>query len=391
LQGLLKAGACPADCLSMAATGYVSTPFVDLMPSHEPLRAELVDDLARLIESGAFTSGPVVAEFEAAFADYCGAGECVGMASGLDALRLALLALEIGPGDEVAVPAMTFAATFEAVIQAGATPVPVDISEADYCLDAGALAASISPWTRAVVPVHLYGQVADMAAIKTGAARYDLAIVEDACQAHGASRGDFRAGASGHAAAFSFYPSKNLGAFGDAGALVTGDAALATRARALRQHGETSRYHHELVGYTARLDTVQALVLLHKLPHLEGWNEERRSAAAFYTQALEAVGDLRLPPVAPDSLPVWHLYVVRTADPEALALHLRERSIGTGRHYPAPPHLMPAYASLGRGEGSFPVAEALAREGLSLPLFPGITEEQLQSVTDAVADFFRRG
>ena len=230
------------------------------------------------------------------------------------------------------------------------------------------------------MPVHLYGQLADMRALRRVADGAGIAIVEDACQAHGATRVGERAGASGVAAAFSFYPGKNLGAAGDAGALVTRDAEVATRVRALREHGQTAKYVHAYEGWTSRLDTIQAIVLSHKLPELETWNDQRRDAAAFYTDALSEVGDLRLPPVAAGSSPVWHLYVVRTSDPDGLATWLRDRGIGAGRHYPEPVHLTDAYARLGHRAGDFPVAEALARECLSLPIFPGMTEQQLAAV-----------
>ena len=368
-----------------------AVPFLDLRPSHEGLKATLLEEIAQLVDRGAFTNGPQVAAFEQAFAAYCETPFCVGVASGLDGLRLALLAAGIEPGDEVVVPAQTFVATYEAVTQAGGRPLPVDVSEVDYGLDAEAATDVLGPRTRFLLPVHLYGQMADMPALQALAGRHGLAIVEDACQAHGARRDGLRAGAGGLAAAFSFYPGKNLGAFGDAGALVTLDEGLARRVVALREHGQSRKYVHDAEGYTARLDTIQALVLLRKLSFLDLWNEQRRAAAAFYDAELEGVGDLRLPPVATDSEPVWHLYVVRTADPESLGAFLRERGIGTGRHYPHPPHLSPAYERLGHRRGSFPVAESLADECLSLPLFPGIREEQLTAVGAAVADYFRRG
>jgi dTDP-4-amino-4,6-dideoxygalactose transaminase len=371
-----------------ASLEVTAVPFFDLEPSHAPLRQALLDDIAALLDSGAFTNGPAVTAFEQAFADYCGIAECIGLASGLDALRLALLAAGIERGDEVVVPAATFAATFEAVTQAGGVPVPADVGEDDYCLDPRAAEAAVSERTRFLLPVHLYGQVADLRGLEPIASRHGLHLVEDACQAHGAEREGIRAGAGGLAAAFSFYPAKNLGALGDAGALVTGDAELAATVRALREHGQTRKYEHALEGYTARLDTIQAVALLHKLPHLEGWNACRRELAARYTAALEGVGDLRLPPVAPGSNPVWHLYVVRTAEPNELARFLAERGIGTGRHYPEPPHLSTAYAGLGHRPGEFPAAEALSREALSLPLFPGMSEEQLDVTVAAVAGFF---
>jgi dTDP-4-amino-4,6-dideoxygalactose transaminase len=366
-------------------------PFLDLRPSHGDLTPALLEDFAELIESGAFTNGPAVAEFEQAFAAYCGTAHCVGMASGLDALRLALIGLELKPGDEVVVPASTFVATLEAVTQAGGTPVLADVGESDYNLDPAAAEAAIGPRTRALLPVHLYGQLADLERLSALAERHGLAVVEDACQAHGARRDGRAAGATGLAAAFSFYPAKNLGAMGDAGALVTSDGELAARARVLREHGQTRKYRHEAEGWTARLDTIQALVLLRKLPLLDGWNEERRAAAAFYSEALAGVGDLRLPPVAAGSEPVWHLYVVRTAAPERLAEHLAADGISTGRHYPEPPHLSPAYAGLGHRLGSFPVSETLAAEGLSLPIFPGIETAQLEAVTDSVRRYFGGG
>jgi len=363
-------------------------PFLDLGAVHDGLKADLLADFSDLIDTGAFTNGPQVAEFEQAFAAYCASTHCVGLASGLDALRLALLAAGAEPGDEAVVPANTFVATLEAVTQAGCRPVVVDVTERDYNLDVTAAAAAIGSGTRFAIPVHLYGQMADMRSLAEVASATGTIIVEDACQAHGATRDGLRAGAVGRAGAFSFYPGKNLGAFGDAGALVTDDGPLAARVRALREHGQTAKYRHEVEGWTARLDTIQAIVLLRKLALLDEWNDRRCRAAAFYTSALEGIGDLALPPVAPSSEPVWHLYVVRTGRREALANSLRERGIGTGYHYPQPVHLAPAYAGLGYRRGAFPVAEALAEETLSLPIFPGITEIQLESVVGAIADFF---
>jgi dTDP-4-amino-4,6-dideoxygalactose transaminase len=240
-----------------------------------------------------------------------------------------------------------------------------------------------------LLPVHLYGRVADMAAIRALGEARGLTVLEDACQAHGANRDGIRAGTAGRAGAFSFYPGKNLGALGDAGALVTDDGELATAIRGLREHGQRSKYHHEAVGWTARLDTIQAAALLRKLPHLDNWNAQRRDAADLYDEGLAGVGDLVLPDTT-DRGQVWHLYVVRTADPAGLAAHLGDRGIGTGRHYPEPPHLSGAYADLGLPAGSFPVAERMAREVLSLPLFPGITETQVGWVVDAVRSWFDR-
>ena len=366
----------------------VSVPFLDLSYMHAPLRSGLLADVGDLLDSGAFINGPQVTKFEREFASYCHTLQCVGVASGLDALRLVLLAIGLEPEDEVIVPAMTFVATLEAVTQARGTPVVVDISPDDYCLDVAASANAIGERTRAILPVHLYGQMADMHNVRRLADARRVHVLEDACQAHGAERDALRAGASGEAAAFSFYPGKNLGAAGDAGALVTANERIADYVRALREHGQTAKYVHQYEGYTARLDTLQALVLSHKLPFLDGWNAERRTAADFLSEHLRGVGDLTLPPVPEGSNPVWHLYVVRTAEPNRLADYLRTRGIGTGRHYPEPVHLTDAYAHLGYGPGDFPVAETLAREGLSLPIFPGITEAQLEAIVVSVRSFF---
>jgi dTDP-4-amino-4,6-dideoxygalactose transaminase len=362
-------------------------PFLDLASSHDELKATLLARFGALIDANAFTNGPQVEAFETEWAAWCGTTSCVGVASGLDALRLALIAAGIDQGDEVLVPALTFVATFEAVTQAGGKPVPVDVS-ADANIDVAAIAAAVSSRTRFVLPVHLYGQLCDMRGLAATASRAGIAVIEDACQAHGAVRDGVRPGSLSLAAAFSFYPGKNLGAMGDAGALVTNDEVLADRIRALREHGQRRKYHHEFEGWTARLDTIQAIVLSEKLRRLEEWNELRRAVAEEYLERLAGIGDLSLPAVALQSQPCWHLFVVRTAAPELLAEHLAARGIGTGRHYPEPPHLSGAYARLGYGEGDFPVAEALARESLSLPIFPGMTAEQIDAVVDAVVTFF---
>ena len=365
----------------------VAVPFVNLDASCRPLNAAILADIADLLDSTGFHYGPQVAEFEDRFAAYCGTAACVGMSSGLDALRLALLAAGIEPGDEVIVPANTFIGTFAAVHQAGGIPVPADDERSRLQPRSGL-------WSRtrhrpdAVCRPRPSVRPTCRHAIVVGVGGLGLVLIEDACQAHGAERDGTRAGVGGRAAAFSFYPSKNLGAAGDAGAVVTSDGGLATRLYALRHHGERERYYSEVEGYTARLDTIQAIVLLHKLPHLDRWTDERRAAAAFYTDALAGVGDLRLPPTPPDSNPVWHLYVVRTGEPAALARHLAERRSA------AVAIIRSRLTSLARLGGSassvatFPVTEAIAAEGLSLPLFPGITEAQLEAVTSAVADYF---
>jgi dTDP-4-amino-4,6-dideoxygalactose transaminase len=367
---------------------HTQVPFLDLGAIHQGLKQDVLDDLAALLDSGAFTNGPAVPAFEEAFAAYCGRRHCVGVANGTDALRLALLAAGISRGDEVLVPANTFIATFEAIAQAGGVPIPVDVTESDYNIDPEAAEEALTGKTAFIVPVHLYGQLANMAPLERLAERAGARILEDACQAHGARRDGRRAGGGGIAAAFSFYPGKNLGAIGDAGAIVLDDPVLADELRALREHGQHEKYRHAREGFTSRLDTVQALVLLRKLPLLDGWNDERRDAAAFYGSALAGVGDLRLPPVPAGSEPVWHLFAVRSGQRDELACFLRARGIGIGVHYPEPPHLSAAYAGLGYRPGDFPVTEALAGELLSLPMYPGISEAQLQTVADGVAAHF---
>ena len=373
------------------AARTIRVPFVDLAHVNLPLRDQLLTGFSSVLEQGNFVGGSEVESFESAFAAYCGSARCVGTSSGLDALRLGLLAAGLDPGDEVIVPANTFIATFEAVVQAGGRPVAVDVTEVDYNLDIEATEAAVTERTTFLLPVHLYGQMADMRAVQRLAERHGLRVLEDACQAHGAERDGLRAGSCGTAAAFSFYPTKNLGAAGDAGALVTDDDTIADLARALRQHGEVEKYRSLRPGYTARLDTLQALVLSCKLPLLDDWNRERAEAAAFYHDGLAGVGDLRLPPRAAGSTPVWHLYVIRSGRRDALMAHLADEGIATSRHYPEPPHLSDAFSHLADGMGSFPVAERIAAELLSLPLFPGIEPEQLEAVVDAIRAFFGDG
>ncbi len=334
----------------MTRTDSVSVPFLDLGPSHQALKDDVLDDVARLIDSNAFTNGPAVAQFEEAFAEYCAARDCIGLASGLDALRLALLASDIGPGDEVIVPASTFIATFEAVTQAGATPIPVEIDARDYTWTICDRECD-HPRTRAIIPVHLYGQVADMIRLREVSTAASLVLVEDACQAHGAGRDGIRSGSGGHAAAFSFYPGKNLGAFGDAGALVTNDPSLAGRIRALREHGQRRKYE-------PRSDRVYGSARHHpgaRAPAQASAPERLESCSAgsrprYYRETLSGVGDLVLPHVPDGSEPVWHLYVVRSEASDGL-LDGAPRA-GDRRRAPLPAsrsHLSPAYERLGIG------------------------------------------
>jgi dTDP-4-amino-4,6-dideoxygalactose transaminase len=371
-----------------SAEPAAAVPYLDLARVNDPLRERILAGFARAMQHGRYLGGPEVEEFERAFAAYCGAAHGVGVACGLDAIRIALLAAGLAPGDEVVVPANTFVATFEAVAQAGGVPVPADVGEADYNLDVEATRALISPRTRALVPVHLYGQMADMRALAPLAAQHDLIVVEDAAQAHGARRDGLSAGSVGVAGAFSFYPGKNLGAMGDAGAIVTSEADLASLARTYREHGQPVKHHYAVAGYTSRIDTLQAIVLLQKLPGLDAGNRRRAQIAAAYTEALRGVGDLEPPPVPAGREPVWHVYPLSTADPTALAEALRERGIASARHYPVPAHLSPAWASLGLGRGSLPVTERLASQLISLPAYPGMTDEECERVIDAVRAYF---
>ena len=377
--------------MSRTASSLQRVPLLDLGPSHGALKEAILKELAALVDSGAFINGPPVAQFEQAFATYCGQSHCVGVASGLDALRLALLAADLEPGSEVLVPANTFVATFEAISQAGLVPVPVDVSETDYNLDVDAAREAMTNRTSAVLPVHLYGQLADMRRLVEPARDRGLFVLEDACQAHGATREGVRPGEWGDAAAFSFYPGKNLGAMGDAGAVITEDGRLAERVRGLREHGQHKKYEHAFEGYTARLDSMQAAVLAVKLPLLDEWNADRMRIAGIYNEALNGVGDLVLPPVPPGSRPVWHLYVVRTPARDRLADFVAACGVGTGKHYPEPAHLSAAYARLGYARGAFPISERLADEVLSLPIFPGMSDGQIDVVVDSVSAFFADG
>jgi dTDP-3-amino-3,4,6-trideoxy-alpha-D-glucose transaminase len=379
---------CAPPCEVELVHSLVSVPFRTLRPVNAPVKEQILTDIAAMIDDETFLNGAQVGEFEEGFAAYCRAASCVGMSSGTDALRLGLLAAGIEPGDEVLVPANSFIATYAAIRQAGGVPVLVDVTRKDYNLDLEAAEAAITPRTRFLMPVHLYGQMADMRAVLELAERHSLLVLEDAAQAHGAERDGLRAGSTGLAAGFSFWPGKNLGAIGDAGALVTIDTEVDARARALRDHGQFVKHEYALEGYTARLDTVQAIALLHKLPLLDGWNDERRAAAAYYNETLAGIGDLLLPPVADGSDPVWHLYPLGSESISRIRESFAERRVGAGRHAPQPPHLAPAFAWLGRRRGELPVTEWLAENTILIPLFPGIEESELAAVVDAVAAAF---
>lgn len=363
-------------------------PFQDLPLQIQVLRPELDPAIAAVLRHGQFILGPEVAAFEQAWAAFCGAPHAVGVGSGTDALQLILRALGLGPGDEVITVANTFIATAEAISYAGARPVLVDCELDTYLIDPAAVAAALTPRTRALIPVHLYGQPANLPVLAALADRHGLALVEDAAQAHGATLADGRpCGALGRAAGFSFYPGKNLGAFGDGGAVTTSDAALDRQLRLLRNWGSVVKYHHEVQGYNSRLDTLQAAILGVKLRHLADWNARREQAAAWYHEELAGCPGLLLPAKAPwTGRHVYHLYVVRLLehDREAVMRSLAEQGVQTIVHYPVPIHLQKAYADLGYRPGAFPCSERSARSILSLPMFPEITRDQVAEVARAL-------
>lgn len=361
-------------------------PFLDLGAIQQSYAPELREAFERVLRSGWYILGQEVEQFEREYAAYCEASECVGVANGLDALTLALRALGIGPGDEVIVPSNTYIATWLAVSHVGATPVPVEPREATANLDPARVAAALTPRTRALMPVHLYGQPAELAPMLALAREHRLKVVEDAAQAHGARYRGRRIGAHGDAVAWSFYPGKNLGALGDGGAVTTDDPALAERVRVLRNYGSRRKYHNEVIGVNSRLDELQAALLRAKLPRLDADNARRAAIAARYQLLLEG-GTARPIQVAAGCDSVWHLFVIRHPRRDALAAALAQCGIATMIHYPVPPHLQPAYAPLGFAAGSLPIAEALHREVLSLPMGPTMRLEDVDRVVEAIDAF----
>jgi dTDP-4-amino-4,6-dideoxygalactose transaminase len=366
-------------------------PFVDLQAQYRSIKPEVDAAVQRVLDTSAFILGPEVETFERAFAEYVGARFCVGVSNGTAAIQLALTACGVVAGDEVIVPANTFFATAEAVSTANASPVFVDCDPDSYNIDAAKIEAAITERTRAIIPVHLYGQPADLDAVFELAERHNFIVVEDAAQAHGARYKGQRVGPLGRAGCFSFYPGKNLGAYGEGGAVVTNDADVARRVRLLRDHGSEQKYRHEIVGYNFRLEGIQGAVLGVKLGHLDRWNDARRAHAARYRELLaplEDSGMLTLPRESHDAESVYHLFVIQTDARDALQRFLSAAGVQTGIHYPVPVHMQPAYASLGHKEGDFPEAERQARRLLSLPMFAELTDRQLAYVADALGDFF---
>jgi len=358
-------------------------PFLDLRAAYLELKPGIDAATARVLDSGWYILGPELEAFEAEWAAYCEARHAVGLANGLDALTLALRALEIGSGDEVIVPSNTYIATWLAVSGVGAVPVPVEPDPATYNIDPVRIAAAITPRTRAICPVHLYGQPADMDPILEIARAHGLRVVEDAAQAHGARYKGRRIGAHGDIACWSFYPGKNLGALGDAGAVTTDDEGLAERIRLLRNYGSRQKYVNEEAGVNSRLDPVQAAVLRVKLAVLDDWTERRRAIAAAYADGLAGRG-LTLPHVPDWAEPAWHLYVVRSPERDALQAQLHEAGVGTLIHYPIPPHMQTAYAGLGMAPEALPLARRLADEVLSLPMGPHLTPQDMRKVIHSV-------
>jgi dTDP-4-amino-4,6-dideoxygalactose transaminase len=362
-----------------------SIPLVDLAAQHAAVAGEIAEGWRQVLAQTSFIAGPQVAVFESGYAAFTGTRHCAGVANGTDAIEIALRALEIGPGDECIVPANTFIATAEAVCRTGATPVLADCADdGTYLIDTDAVEAALTPRTRAIIPVHLYGQAAPVERLLPLAARTGAWIVEDAAQAQGARRGGKSAGALGNVAATSFYPGKNLGAYGDAGAVLTDSDDLAARMRMIRDHGSRQKYEHDVIGLNSRLDTLQAVVLSAKLRRLAGWNAARRAAAQRYDALLAKAPEVIRPCVLGGNEHVWHLYVIRVPDRDRVIKELHAAGIGAGIHYPVPIHLTPAFARLGYAEGAFPVTERTATEILSLPLFPEITPAQQERVVSVL-------
>jgi dTDP-4-amino-4,6-dideoxygalactose transaminase len=368
---------------------HMNVPFVDLKEQYNSIRNELEPVLQEVFRDAAFILGKYVARFEQEFAAYCGVQHAIGVNSGTDAITLTLKALGLGPGDEVITAANTFVATVEAITHAGCKPVLVDILPDTYNMDPNALEEKITPRTRAIIPVHLYGQPSDMATIMKIAKRHDLFVIEDAAQAHGAQYQGKKVGSFGDAACFSFYPSKNLGAYGDAGAVITNNETLAVRIRQLRDHGSIKKYQHELVGYNSRLDALQAVALSIKLKHLDQWNAMRQRNAHLYGELLSRIPGVVVPNAQQGVQHVYHLYVIRLerGDRNRLQEYLKAHGIETGIHYPQPVHLTQAFAHLGYREGDFPVAERCARSILSLPMYPELKPEQIEYVADKIRSF----
>jgi dTDP-4-amino-4,6-dideoxygalactose transaminase len=381
----------------------MQVPFLDLKAQYKQIEHEVVPMVEEAMAAGAFIGGPQVSGFEEEFAEFCGTKFCIGVGSGTDALRFALMAAGIGPGHDVITVPNTFIATTEAISQVGATPVFIDVDKYTYSMDPTKLhdfisihnprpqiqnpESKIRNWPKAIIPVHLYGQPADMDPILEIANKNNLIVIEDACQAHGALYKNKKAGSMGAAGCFSFYPGKNLGAFGEAGAVVTRDEEIARKIRMLRDHGQQQKYFHDIEGYNGRLDAIQAGVLRIKLKQLRSWNQARRQHAAVYNDLLQGIPGIILPEEAGYAESVYHLYVILADNRDEMQKFLQDKDIFTGQHYPLPLHLQKAYVHLGYKQGDFPVAESAAARLLSLPMFPELTRQQIEYVTDSIKEF----
>jgi dTDP-4-amino-4,6-dideoxygalactose transaminase len=361
-------------------------PFLDMKAPYAELQEEIDAAIHRVAASGWFIGGPEVEQFEAAYSAFCGVQNTVGVANGLDALHLSLLAMGVSAGDEVIVPTNTYIATWLAVSQCGATPIPAEPDETTFNIDPEEIARKITNKTKVIIPVHLYGQSADLDPILQLAKQHGIKVLEDGAQAHGATYKAKKLGGHGDAVAWSFYPGKNLGAMGDGGAVTTNDSELADKIRLLRNYGSRIKYVNEVRGYNSRLDPLQAAILTVKLRHLDDWNSRRQRIAMTYESAIVSSA-IKLPKVPQWTSSAWHLYVVRTGERKRLQKYLEGRGVGTLIHYPIPPHLQKAYVDLNWREGDFPIAERMAQEVISLPIGPAITSDQLSTIIDAINDF----
>jgi dTDP-4-amino-4,6-dideoxygalactose transaminase len=365
-------------------------PFLNIKAQHETIKDEIATALQEVINNTSFAGGPQVKRFEDNFAGFCQCKHAIGVGNGTDALWMALIGLDIGKGDEVITSPGTFIATAEAISFCGATPVFVDIDEKTYNIDPSLIEAAITPKTKAIIPVHLFGQPADMDPILEIARRHNLVVIEDACQAHNAEYKGRRAGSLADAGCFSFYPGKNLGAYGEAGAVVTNNQELADKMRMFRDHGQRKKYYHAIIGWNTRMDGFQGAVLDVKLPHLPAWTDARRSNANLYNELLKDLPQITLPVEADYAKHVYHVYAIRTKNRDELIKYLSEQGITCGIHYPVPLHLQEAYQFLGYTEGDFPIAEKCAREFVSLPMFPELEKESIQYVADKIKGWWGR-
>ncbi len=368
----------------------MKVPFLDLKIQYKQIENEVLPMITEAMSNGAFIGGEQVSGFETEFAEFCESRYCVGVNSGTDALRFALMAVGVGQGDEVITVPNTFIATTEAISQVGAKPVFVDINTDNCNIDVSKIEEKISEKTKAIIPIHLYGQPADMDPILEMAQKAGLEVIEDACQAHGARYKNRKAGSMGAVGCFSFYPGKNLGAFGEGGAIVTQDENIAKKISVIRDHGQQKKYFHDMEGYNGRLDAIQAGVLRIKLRRLDEWNQSRRKNAAYYTELLSGIPSVTLLKEAEFSSSVYHLYVVLVDDRDGLQKYLGEKGIATGLHYPLPLHLQKAYTHLDYKKGDFPVTEHIADRLLSLPMFPELTREQIEYVADSIKEYMDR-